>query len=105
MKNYRMCDIYDYLQQFYNLEWRKYQIKDGKTERGFTQIDFKDIQKASFYVIAIMYQGANQKTVSLSVNNDRLEVYEISPNLHRYDKPNVGWAEYLQVRYNNENTL
>ncbi len=105
MKNYKMCDIYDYLQQFYNLEWRKYQIKDGKIERSITQSDFSETQKSSFYVIAIMYQGANQKTVSLSVNNESLEVYEINPYLHHYDKPMVGWVEYLQSRYSNENTL
>ena len=105
MENYKMCDVYDYLQQFYNLEWRKYQIKDGKTERGITQLDFKDKQKSSFYVIAIMYQGAKQKSVSLSVDNDKLEVYEINPYLHHYDKPAVDWADYLQARYSNTNTL
>ena len=102
MKNYKMSDIYDYLQQFYNLEWRKYQIKDGKTERGIVQSDFSDTKKSSFYVIAIMYQGANQKTVSLSVDNDKLEVYEINPYLHHYDKPTVDWKDYLKLGYSNE---
>ena len=105
MKNYKMCDIYDYLQQFYNLEWRKYQIKDGKCERCITKSDFSDTPKSSFYVIAVMYQGTKKKSVSLSVDDERLEVYEINPCLHHYNKPAVDWLEYLHSRYSNQNTL
>ena len=104
-RNYKLQDVYDYLQQFYNLEWRRYQIKDNKTERSIRVNDFSDINEESFFVVAIVCQGLKRKTVSLSVDNNRLEVYEINPNLHHYNSPAMDWKKYLEFRYANEQCL
>ena len=103
-RNYKISDVYDYLQQFYGLEWQRYLVKDGNNERSLRAEDFND-EHSHFYVIAIMLQGTKQKTVSLSVSNDRFEVYEIKPYLHRYNKPEVDWKEYLNVIYGNNQCL
>ena len=104
-RNYKLQDVYDYLQQFYNLEWRRYQIKDDKTERSIRLSDFNDINEQSFFVVAIVRQGLKRKTVSLSVDNNRLEVYEINPYLHHYSPPTMDWKKYLELRYANEQGL
>jgi len=106
-RNYKLCDIYDYLLRFYNLEWRLYQIKDFDTkhnddERGIRKCDFNN---EHIWVIAIVYQNNRRKDVSLKVSNDNLEVYEINPLLHHYSAPNMEWKEFLSQRYSQEQWL
>ena len=104
-RNYKLQDVYDYLQRFYGLEWRRYQIKDHQNERTIRSNDFSDINEDGFYVVAIVYQDLKRKTVSLNVDNNRLEIYEINPHLHHYKQPSVSWRKYLQLIRSKEHTL
>ena len=109
-RNYRLKDIYDYLKQYYNLDWRLYQIKDHQIdhnaqERGIRAWDFDNKNKTTLYVVAIMYGGVRRKSVSLYVSNQRLEIYEITPYTHHYKAPKVEWQDFLSSRYNQEQML
>ena len=103
-RKYRLLDVYDYLLKYYNLEWRLYQIKDfdidhNAQERGFRAWDFDANNSSRLFVVAIVYQNGSRKTVSLSVTNDMLEIYEITPYMHHYKQPEVSWADYLSSIY------
>ena len=105
-RNYRLKDVYDYLMKYYNLEWRGYQIKDSSlkhnnNERGLRSWDF-NTTKTYFSVVAIVYEGAKQKTISLTVSNDNLRIYEVNPYLHHYKEPEVHWQDFLIERYSSE---
>lgn len=109
IRNYKLKDIYDYLLKYYNLKWLSYKIKDVTAdkiqERSVRGCDFHGKKQDHLYVIAIMNQGAKHKTVSLSVTNDKLELYEINPYMHYYNKPEIEWKEFLSSQYNQENGL
>jgi len=103
-RKYKLSDVYDYLLRFYNLEWRLYQIKDFDTdyngnERGIRSWDLKTDY---IWKIALVYQNNKRKDVSLKVSNDKLEVYEVNPYMHHYDKPDREGKEFLDRRYGQE---
>ncbi len=108
-RSYRLKDVYDYLVEYYGLEWRGYQIKDynfneNDPERGLRAWDFNST-KTSFWVVGIVYDGAKRKTVSLDVSNDNLVIYEITPYLHHYKAPEIEWKDYLVQKYNQGQAL
>jgi hypothetical protein len=88
-RNYELQDIYDYLLDYYDLEWKLFKVKDF----DFTNSDAVD--ETSFSIITIVYSGKNRKRVRLTVSNDKFDVYEISPNKHSYTKPAFDWKRYL----------
>jgi len=104
-RNYKLQDVYDYLKQEYNLEWRLFQIKARNVdysdyERGVRAWNFGGKDGTELCVIAIVYQNNKRKTVRLRVTNDELEIYEINPYLHYYKAPKVEWKDFLSSRYN-----
>jgi hypothetical protein len=108
-RNYKLQDVYDYLIRYYGLEWRGYQIKDSSlkhnnNERGLRSWDF-NTTKTYFSVVAIVYEGAKQKIISLSTSNENLVVYEVNPYLHHYKEPEVSWQDFLAQRYGQEQDL
>lgn len=104
-RNYKLKDIYDYLLEYYNIEWASYTIIDNSYQRGIRSFDFNGENKDSLHVIAVAYCGSRIKEVSLEVSNDTLVVYEINPYLHHYKAPKVQWQDFLAQRYSKEQTL
>ena len=104
-RNYNLKDVYDYLLEFYNIEWSSYLINDNGVQRGVRNFDFNGKDDERLQVIAIAYCGSRIKTIRLDVDNNSLIVYEINPYLHHYKEPNVEWKKYLAQRYNEQQTL
>ena len=108
-RNYKLKDIYDYLLEYYGLEWRLFQIKDfgvkDRGERGVRAWDIGGRSGTELGVIAIVYMGEKQKHIRLRVTNDEFEIYEITPYLHYYKQPEIGWKKFLAERHRQEQTL
>ena len=105
-RKYELKDIYDYLKQEYDFEWRAFQIRDWKTEqeRDLKKSDFKRGKEDDLFVVAIVYQGDERKTILLHVDNDVCKVSRINsyPN---HKEPEVKWRDFLAERYNQEQSL
>lgn len=109
-RKYKLKDVYDYLLEQYNLEWKLFQIKVWNLnyndhERGVRAWNFYGKDGTELCVIAIVYMGEKQKHIRLRVTNDELEIYEINPYLHYYKAPEVEWKDFLAERYGKEQGL
>ena len=101
-RQYKLKDIYDYLLEAYNIEWRMNLVlgDDGK-ERGVRSYDFggytgKYADKLS--VVALVYNYGKRQPVWLIVTNSSL-------SLGVKEKPTIEWKDFLAQRHNQEQTL
>ena len=99
-RNYKLQDVYDYLKEYYNLDWKLCQIISLNDQHGVRQWNFDGKEGIELCVIAIVYMGEKQKHIRLRVTNDEFEIYEINSHLHYYKSPKVQWKDYLAQRHN-----
>lgn len=97
-KKYNLQDIYDYLYQYYNIEWVGYQVlgrEGGVRLRDYnTTLDNKVILR----VAAAVYEGNKRKPVLLEVTDDYLVV-------SGYKEPEVKWKDFLANIHTTEQEL
>ncbi|MFQ6724574.1 MAG: hypothetical protein ACLRFE_04520 [Clostridia bacterium] len=89
-RNYEMQDIYDYLLQYYDLEWKLFKVKNIDFDTNKVGVD-----ETNFSIVTVVYSNNKRKTVRLSVSNDKFDVYEINPKKHYYGKPAFDWKRFL----------
>lgn len=105
-RKYKLKDVYDYLKEYYNLDWKLFQIRDEDEERGVRVSDFKGNSKNCLSVVAIVYKGTTRILIWLSVSNQDLGILgSSSPMLKGISQPRVTWQDYLSQRYNQEQEL
>ncbi len=97
-RHYELKDIYDYLLEYYNIEWLGYKIVDAGLERHIQNHDFEDQTGSQLRVKAIVYNGSKRQIARIYVSNQSLRV-----SVDR--KPLITWKAFLAQRYNQEQTL
>ena len=101
-RNYRLQDIYDYLLEYYGLDWKMFMVSDFGLERGIRKYDFGGYSgkyKSKLSVDAIVYNGSKRQVLSLIVTNEDLSIG------FGYKKPETSWSDYLALKHHEEQTL
>lgn len=105
-RNYKLKDVYDYLKEYYNLDWKQFQIYDNNQERGIRMNDFDGNAKTCLSVVAVVYKGSTRILIWLSVSNQDLSILgSSSPILKGIAQPRVSWQDFLAQRHNQEQDL
>ncbi|MBQ7880512.1 MAG: hypothetical protein IJ358_01545 [Clostridia bacterium] len=84
-RKYELNNVYDYLLNHYDLEWKGFQIRNTKGHRTANEDDFDGDY---LYEFAVVYQGKSKKLVTLNVTNDKFIV-------GGYKAPEVSWKDFL----------
>ncbi len=96
---YKLKDIYDFLQEYYNLEWRDFMII--RHECAFP-IQVNDFNKSCLRVPAVLYKGEQKQICWISVSNTYFNVYGYDENRNK-NKSKL-WRELLAKQNNQEQT-
>lgn len=100
-RKYKIKDVYDYLLEAYNFEWRKCVVLEDGKERGVRSYDFggytgKYEDKLS--VVIIVYSQGKRQPAWLIVTNESL-------GLGAKEKPTIEWKDFLAQRYSQEQDM
>ena len=97
---YKLKDVYDFLKEYYNLEWRNFLIiKDGHT----IPIKMSDFNKSCLRVPAVLYHGKTKQICWLTVSNRHFQVYGHGDNdKNNNRRKNKLWLDFIARRHNQE---
>ena len=84
-KRYKLQDVYDYILEYYNLDWKEFKIHDKGKVRS---VRINDYRGDKLNVMAIMMKGVVRNVIILQVDNNELTLSGIKPS-------RVSWSEYL----------
>ena len=105
-RNYKLKDVYEYLKEYYNLEWKQFQIYDNDKERGIRINDFDGNWCTNLSVVAVVYKGSTRILIWLNVSNQDLRILGSSSNLLKgIAQPRVSWQDFLVQRYSQKQGL
>ena len=105
-RNYKLKDVYDYLKEYYNLDWKQFKINDNNQDRGIRMNDFNGNWCTNLSVVAVVYKGSTRILIWLSVTNQDLGILGSSSNLIKgIAQPRVAWQDFLAQRYGQEQGL
>ena len=105
-RNYKLKDVYDYLKEYYNLDWKLFQIRNDDKECGVRMSDFKGNGCTHLSVVAIVYKGSTRILIWLNVSNQELRIMGSSSSLLKgIAQPRVDWQDFLAKRYSQEQDL
>ena len=101
-KKYKLQDVYDFLKEYYNLEWRNFLIiKDGYK----VSIKMRDFNQTCLRVPAVLYHGQNKEICWLIVSNKYFQVYGYGYNRNVNKHKNKLWIDFLAKRHNQEQCM
>lgn len=96
---YNLQDIYDFLKDYYNLEWRDFRILEQGCARPFKMTDFK---KSQVSVPALLQSDECKDEICwLTISNRYFVVYGHGENNRNKTKTKL-WQAYLAKKYTQE---
>lgn len=105
-RNYKLQDVYDYLKEYYNLDWKQFHINDNNQDRSIRKGDFDGNWCTNLSIVAVVYKGSTRILIWLNVSNQDLSILgSSSPILKEISQPRVTWQDFLAKRYGQEQGL
>ncbi len=88
-RRYKLQDVYDYILEYYNLEWKDFKIHDNGRVRS---VRISDYRGDKLKVTAILTKGLSRSIVILQVDNENLI-------LNGVKQSKVKWSDYLNTKH------
>ncbi|MBQ7798336.1 MAG: hypothetical protein IJ371_04365 [Clostridia bacterium] len=100
-RGYKLQDVYDFLKEYYNLEWRNFLIiKDSHT----IPIKMSDFKKSCLSIPAVLWHGETKEICWMTVSNRYFVVYGYGENNRNKSKTKL-WIDFIAKRHNQEQGL
>ena len=105
-RQYTLQDIYDYLKEFYNMDWELGKILADEEKEGVLSFKFGGKYGTNLTVLADIYINKKKETIWLEVTNENFKIFKTNPRHKELEyKPPIFWQDFYTTRHNTCKTL